>query len=81
MFKWADIKETLKYIYFFKIKMLKQASYNQKYVIDVGETMEDADPSSRAVQGVGLRPLACCDRGFESHPDHGCLSVVSIVCC
>jgi len=26
-------------------------------------------------------PLACCDRGFESHPGHGCLSVVSVVCC
>ena len=40
-----------------------------------------ADPSSRAVQGVGLRTLACCDRGFESHRGHGCLSVVSVVCC
>ena len=39
-----------------------------------------AGPSSRAV-GVGLRPLAWCHRGFESHPGHGCLSVVSVVCC
>jgi len=30
---------------------------------------------------VGLRPLACCDRGFESHREHGCLSVVSVVWC
>ena len=29
----------------------------------------------------GLRPLACWDRGFESHRGHGCLSVVSVVCC
>ena len=29
---------------------------------------------------VGLRPLACWDRGFESHLGHGCLSVVSVVC-
>ena len=28
-----------------------------------------------------LRPLACWDRGFESHRGHGCLSVVSVVCC
>ena len=42
---------------------------------------QHADASSRAVYGVGLRPLACCDRGFESHPGHGCLSVVSVVCC
>ena len=27
----------------------------------------------RAVKGVGLRPLACCDRGFESHWGHECL--------
>jgi hypothetical protein len=37
-----------------------------------------AGPSSRAVYGVGLRPLACCHHGFESHRLHGCLSVV---CC
>ena len=40
-----------------------------------------AGPSGRAVKGVGLRPLACCDRGFESHPGLGCLCVVSVVCC
>ena len=32
-------------------------------------------------KGVGLRPLACWDCGFESHRGHGCLSVVSVVCC
>ena len=26
-------------------------------------------------------PLACWDCGFESHRGHGCLSVVSVVCC
>jgi hypothetical protein len=40
-----------------------------------------ADPSGRAVFGVGLRPLACWDCGFESHRGHVCLSVVSVVCC
>jgi hypothetical protein len=38
-------------------------------------------PIGRAVWGVGQRPLACWDRGFESHRGHGCLSVVSVVCC
>jgi hypothetical protein len=33
-----------------------------------------------AVYGVGLRPLACWGRGFESHREHGRLSVVSVVC-
>ena len=41
----------------------------------------EAGPSGRAVPGVGLRPLACCDRGFESHPGLGSLCVVSVVCC
>jgi len=40
-----------------------------------------ADPSGRAVQGVGLRPLAYWDCGFESHWRHECLSLVSVVCC
>jgi hypothetical protein len=38
-----------------------------------------ACPSDRAVYGVGLRPLALWDSGFESHRGHGCLSV-SVVC-
>ena len=38
----------------------------------------NVDPSDRAVKGVGLRPLSCCDCGFESHRGHGC---VSVVCC
>jgi hypothetical protein len=29
-----------------------------------------ADPSGRAVYGVGLRTLVCSDRGFESHRGH-----------
>ena len=37
--------------------------------------------SNFCLHGVGLRPLACWDCGFESHPGHGCLSVVSVVCC
>ena len=28
-----------------------------------------------------LRPLVCKDCGFESHWGHGCLSVMSVVCC
>jgi len=38
-------------------------------------------PSGRAVQAMGLRPLACWDCRFESHRGHGCLSVVSVVWC
>jgi hypothetical protein len=34
------------------------------------------DPGGRAVSGVGLRPLACWDCGFESSRRYGCLSWV-----
>jgi len=39
-----------------------------------------ADPNGRAIKGVGLRPLACWDCCFESHLEHGCSSLVSVVC-
>ena len=32
----------------------------------------NADPDGRAVYGVGLKPLGCWDRGFESRRGHGC---------
>jgi hypothetical protein len=40
-----------------------------------------ADSAHRAVEGVGLQPLNCWDRGFESRRGHGCLSLVSVACC
>ena len=39
------------------------------------------DSNPRSQQASGLRPLACWDRGYESHRGHGHLSVVSVVCC
>jgi hypothetical protein len=38
-------------------------------------------PNGAAVEGVGLRPLACWDCGFESRRVHGCLSLVNVVWC
>jgi len=40
-----------------------------------------SNPSGRAVQGVGLWPLACWNCGFESHIGHGCLTVVGVLSC
>ena len=40
-----------------------------------------ATPSGRAVQGVGLWPLACWHYGFGSRWSHGCLSVVIVMYC
>ena len=37
------------------------------------------DSSCCAVQGVGLGPLACWDRAFESRRGQGCLPVVNVV--
>ena len=44
-------------------------------------TLLNADPSGCTVWGVGLWPPACWDCGFEPHQGHGCLSVMSVVCC
>jgi hypothetical protein len=38
-------------------------------------------PVAARSKAVGLRPLACWDREFESHRGHGYLSVMSVVCC
>ena len=40
-----------------------------------------AGPSGRAVLDVGLWPFACWGCGFESCRKHGCLYLVSVVCC
>jgi hypothetical protein len=37
--------------------------------------------SGRAMYRVGLQPLYCWDCRFECHQGHGCLSLVSGVCC
>ena len=52
------------------------------YVFSVNtfRILSQAGPSGRAVDGVGLRLLACWDCGFKSQPGHGCLSVVNVVC-
>jgi hypothetical protein len=39
------------------------------------------DLCGRAVWGVGLRPLGCWNRGFESRWEHGCSSLVFVLCC
>ena len=36
-----------------------------------GMLIMNADPSGRAVYGVGLQPLICRERGFESRRGHG----------
>jgi hypothetical protein len=38
-------------------------------------------PCSRGVQDEGLLPIAYWEYRFESRRRHGCLSLVSVVCC
>jgi hypothetical protein len=52
---------------------------NTPYVEIVPVTKLSADPSGRAVCGVGLRPHSFCDRGFESCSNHGCCLL--FLCC
>jgi len=42
--------------------------------------ISEADPSGRVVKGMGLRPHACWDCGFESRRGHECVSLASVVC-
>jgi len=48
----------------------------ERYINNVVLIKESADSS-----GVGLRPLASWDCGFESRRGPGCLSLVNVVCC
>ena len=50
-------------------------------IIRIINMIKIAGPIGREVYGVGLRPLACWDCGFECRRGHGCLSVVCVVCC
>jgi len=43
--------------------------------------LSSAGPSGHAVSGVGLQALTYWDCGFETPRRHGCVSLVSIVCC
>jgi hypothetical protein len=64
--------------------------YGQTLAITVGlficmwlpfQVLTTAGPSGRAVYGVGLWPLGCLGRGFESRWGYGCLSLVFMLCC
>ena len=37
--------------------------------------------AGRAVEGVGLRPIDCCDCGFESRSGHESLFLLNVVYC
>jgi hypothetical protein len=53
-------------------------SLNKVTAVVLRVTLLDSN-GGRAVYGVGLRPSACWNRGFESHGGHGCLSCTVFV--
>jgi len=63
--------------YFFRI------SFNNiqfKILFSLSSIQISAGPSCRAVESVGLRPLACWGCGLEFRRGHGGLSLVNVVC-
>jgi hypothetical protein len=54
------------------MKVVKYLLYIFVFLYVQSNNVNCADPSGRAVQGVGLRPFTCWDRGFESHRGHVC---------
>jgi hypothetical protein len=62
-----------------RMACLKHSNTNSPYFVNL--MFSWAGLSGRATKGLGLRPLACWDCGFESRRRNGCLSLVSVVCC
>jgi hypothetical protein len=60
------------------LHLILTTAVTNKFLLSVLEFL--ADPSGRAVWGVGLQPLACWDCGFKSFRGHGCLLWVLCVC-
>jgi hypothetical protein len=60
----------------------KQITSNSLLLITYINSVEKcALLADRDVRALGLQPLDCWDRGFESHGGHGLSSVVFVCCC
>jgi hypothetical protein len=74
------VRVTEMYVYYGLVQNnLTHLSNSTPSYIAVPNTHDHA--ISRAVWGVGLRPLVCWDCGFESRRGHERLSLVSVSCC
>jgi len=70
------------YLYYIHIFPQGSRLYHPAYIYGILCTsLTVANPCGRAVYGMGLWPLTCWDCGFESCQWHGCLFLVSTVCC
>ena len=67
------------------IKLQKFVLWENSKIFLPGNTVSyesvGAEFGGRAVQDMGLWPLDFWDYGFESQRGHGCLTLVSFVCC
>jgi len=83
--KWQYLSTRLQWVRFQDAALSNYRCVNLEFRMSLGLWFTCSGPSGRAVWGVGLRPLACWDSGFESNRGHGCLlwlsCVVSVVVC
>jgi len=59
---------------------MKRVIINKQYNTGIGKGKSKGKGKVHPTTGHEV-PLACWDRGFESHRGHGYLSAVSVVCC
>ena len=67
-FIWPDVTSCIRYA-------MQLAQFNYHCI----EVHPAADPGGHVVLGVGLQPLDCKNRGFESHWRHGCWFIVFVL--
>jgi hypothetical protein len=65
----------------FRTRVTVVAEGDSSYPWIVAVKSRGTDGGGPALYGVGLLPLDCWDRRFESRWGHGCSSLVFVVCC
>jgi len=63
-----------------RIRSTRISAPNQLLLVLLLPNHIKADPSGRAVEGVGLRPLAWWYYEFKFRQRHGCMSVAGVLC-
>ena len=71
-------QSTCLHLWYFQSQDFKNTNWRTEFMTVL---YRPADPSGRRSKAWVRRSLACWDCGFESRRGHGCLSVVSVVCC
>ena len=77
---WGNLSECVHFIAIFPGNIIISEHTNVETYLFI-YTYVYVGHSGRTFWGVGLWPLLCWDRWFETHQGHGRLSVVCVVCC